>query len=235
MSRAPRLIEQQPEAPKDGVEMEVLVLGMPRTGTNLLGSKELSNLTVAGTLTSSSWANGIQSRLRKEIRTNLPSSTRAITAAEVDSLPYLNAFCNEVFRLYPPVPSIVRETRIDTCLDGTFIPKGTTLLILAGATNLDKERWGPDAEDFNPDRWMGEGRANSGGSDSSYANLSFLTGPRGYIEQSFAKSELLCLVAVLVGRFNIELQDPNKKLEIVRAISASPSDGVIARFTWLEV
>lgn len=28
-----RLIDQKPEAPKGGVEMEVLVLGMPRTGT----------------------------------------------------------------------------------------------------------------------------------------------------------------------------------------------------------
>jgi hypothetical protein len=30
---ATRLIDQEPEPPKDGAEVEVLVLGMPRTGT----------------------------------------------------------------------------------------------------------------------------------------------------------------------------------------------------------
>ncbi|MCJ1306636.1 hypothetical protein MMC25_000279 [Agyrium rufum] len=170
----------------------------------------------------------MQIRMREEIYKNAPSYTGTVTAAEVDSMPYLSAFCNEVLRFYPPVPSTVREARIDTSLDGVFIPKGTTLLIVAGATNLDTERWGPDAGEFNPERWMGEGRANSGGSDSNLANLTFLAGPRGCIGQSFAKSELLCLVAVLAGRFRIELQDPDKKLEIARAISAAPSDGVMA-------
>ncbi|KAH8904667.1 putative cytochrome P450 monooxygenase [Coniochaeta sp. PMI_546] len=177
----------------------------------------------------------MQIRLREEVRSHISTSTEStITAADIDSLPYLNAFCNEVLRFYPPVPSTVREARIDTTLAGSFIPKGTTLLILAGATNLDTARWGPDAEKFDPERWLGEGRANSGGSDSNYANLTFLAGPRGCIGQAFAKSELLCLVAVLVGRFTMELQEPEKKLEIVRAISSAPKDGVMARLARVE-
>lgn len=175
----------------------------------------------------------IQTRLRQEIRTSLASSSD-MTAAEVDSLAYLNAFCNEVLRFYPPVPSTVREANVDTSLAGIFIPKGTSLLILPGATNLDKDRWGSDAEEFSPDRWLGDGRANSGGADSNLANLTFLAGPRGCIGQSFAKSELLCLIAVLVGRFRVELEDPDKKLEINRSISATPKDGVMARLTRLE-
>jgi cytochrome P450 len=177
----------------------------------------------------------MQTRLREEIRVHLSTSSEStVTAADIDSLPYLNAFCNEVLRYYPPVPSTVREARVDTSLAGTFIPKGTTLLILAGATNLDKARWGPDAEEFNPDRWLREGRANSGGSDSNYANLTFLAGPRGCIGNSFARSELLCLVAVMVGRFRMELKDPKKELEIVRAISAAPKDGAVVRLTRME-
>ncbi|KAH8126584.1 hypothetical protein FP744_10009354 [Trichoderma asperellum] len=175
----------------------------------------------------------MQTLLREEIRTHFASSSN-ITAAQVDSLSYLNAFCNEVLRFYPPVPSTVREANIDTSLAGMFIPKGTSLLILPGATNLDKDRWGSDAEEFSPDRWLGDGRANSGGADSNLANLTFLAGPRGCIGQSFAKSELLCLVAVLVGRFRVELEDPDKKLEINRSISATPKDGVMARLIHLE-
>ncbi|KAH7120509.1 cytochrome P450 [Dactylonectria macrodidyma] len=152
-----------------------------------------------------------------------------VRAAEIDSLPYLNAFCNEVLRFYPPVPSTVREARVDTFLAGSFIPKGTTLLILPGATNLDQARWGLDAEEFNPDRWLGHGRTNNGGSDSNLANLTVLAGPQGCIGKSFAVSELLCLVAVLVSRFQMQLQDPDKALEIVRALSAAPMDVVCYR------
>lgn len=185
----------------------------------------------------------IQARLREEIRSHLPATIRSkddgkkpqpATAAQVDSLPYLNAFCNEVLRFYPPVRSTGREARKDTSILGHYIPKGTLLLLVPGATNLDTELWGPDAEEFNPDRWIGEGRAKSGGANTNYAFLTFLHGPRSCIGQSFAKSELACLVAVLVGRFRMELQDPMKKLETTNSVTTAPKDGVMARFTRLE-
>ncbi|KAF5978774.1 cytochrome P450 monooxygenase [Fusarium bulbicola] len=176
-----------------------------------------------------------QARLRDEVHSQLISlPDQTINAQAIDSLPYLNAFCNEVLRFYPPVPSTVREAGVDTSLAGTFIPKGTTLLILAGVTNLEETHWGADAAEFRPERWLARGRANSGGADSNYANLTFLAGSRGCIRKGFARSELLCLVAVLVSRFGMELENPEKKLEVVRAISAAPADGVIARLTTLE-
>lgn len=179
----------------------------------------------------------MQHRLRDEVRTNLPSPAAAeadITAENVDRLPYLSAFCNEVLRYYPTVPSTVREAKFDTILNGTFIPKGTSLLVLAGVTNLSPDHWGADAGIFNPDRWLGPGRAKSGGCNSHCANLSFLAGPRGCIGQYFAKSELLCLVAVLVGRFQISLQYPDRKLETIRSISEGPKDGTPAIFVPLD-
>ncbi|KAG5803351.1 hypothetical protein H9Q74_007613 [Fusarium xylarioides] len=176
-----------------------------------------------------------QARLREEVRSQLISlPDQTINAQAIDSLPYLNAFCDEVLRFYPPVPSTVREAGVDTSLAGTFIPKGTTLLILAGVTNLEEAHWGVDAAEFRPERWLARGRANSGGADSNYANLTFLAGSIGCIGKGFARSELLCLVAVLVSRFGMELENPEKKLEVVRAISAAPADGVIARLTSLE-
>ncbi|KAF5674665.1 cytochrome P450 monooxygenase [Fusarium circinatum] len=160
-----------------------------------------------------------QARLRDEVCSQLISqSGQTINAQAIDSLPYLNAFCNEVLRFYPPVPSTVREAGVDTSLAGTFIPKGTTLLILAGVTNLEETHWGADAMEFRPERWLARGRANSGGADSNYANLTFLAGHRGCI----------------VSRFEMELENPDKKLEVVRAISAAPADGVIAKLTLLE-
>ncbi|KAL1960130.1 hypothetical protein VTO42DRAFT_302 [Malbranchea cinnamomea] len=180
----------------------------------------------------------IQARLREEVRSNLPpiSGTNAapITASQIDSLPYLNAFCNEILRYYPPVRISVREAVKDTYIADTFIPKGTVISIVPPAMNRNPEYWGPDADEFNPDRWLGPGKSNNGGATSNYAFLTFLHGPRSCIGAGFSRAELACLVAVLVSRFEFELADPNKELELSTDVTVKPKDGVDVRVRLVE-
>lgn len=180
----------------------------------------------------------VQTRLREEVRTHLPPISpehpEPLSAATLDSLPYLNAFCNEVFRFHPSVPGTVRDAAKDTTLLGYPIPKGTRILVSPEVINHSKELWGPDADQFNVERWLGPGRANTGGASSNYSFLTFLHGPRSCIGQGFAKAELACLVAAIVGRFQMELKDADAKLEVRRSATVAPKDGVLARFTPLE-
>lgn len=180
----------------------------------------------------------VQTRLREEIRAHLPSIATehppSIHAAAIDNLPYLNAVCNEVLRFHPSVPTTVRVAVKDTTLVGTPIPKGTFLVISPEILNHMDELWSPDADKFNPDRFMGQGKANTGGAASNYAFLTFLHGPRSCIGQGFAKSELACLLAATVGRFHMELKYPDAKLEVREGATVSPKDGVLARLTPLE-
>ncbi|GFF39732.1 cytochrome P450 4A2 [Aspergillus udagawae] len=180
----------------------------------------------------------VQTRLREEIRAHLPPISpehpEPLSAATLDSLPYLNAFCNEVFRFHPSVPSTVRDAAEDTTLLGYPIPKGTRILVAPEVINHSKELWGPDADQFNVERWLGPGRANTGGASSNYSFLTFLHGPRSCIGQGFAKAELACLVAATVGRFQMELKDPDAKLELRLSATVAPKDGVLAKFTPLE-
>ena len=180
----------------------------------------------------------IQSRLREEIRANLPSisteNPQPPAAADIDNLPYLNAFCNEVLRFHPSVPATIRCASRDTTIIGEPIPKGTLFLIAPEIINKSKEFWGPDAGKFDPERWLGPGRANNGGADSNYANLTFLHGPRSCIGQGFAKAELACMVAVVVGKYHMELKNPNAPLEVRQQATVCPKDGVLAKFTTIE-
>ncbi|KAJ6069861.1 hypothetical protein N7499_011748 [Penicillium canescens] len=178
----------------------------------------------------------VQTRLRDEVRANLPSlnDETPITAAEIDNLPYLNAVCNEVLRFHPSVPATIRTAIRDTSLAGKHIPKGTLFTIPPQILNRMEEFWGPDADKFNPDRFMGPGKANTGGAVSNYAFLTFLHGPRSCIGQGFAKAELACLLAATVGRFRMELKYPDAKLELREGATVSPKDGVLAKFTLLE-
>ena len=143
---------------------------------------------IDGTAVAVSWAlltlcqnHDLASRLREEVRQNLPSPTHSneeekITADKIEGLPYLMAFCNEVNRFFPGVPMTTRVAIRDTVIGGQAIPKGTTVVISSAAINTDTRFWGPDAHDFNPDRFLKPGQANSGGATTPFANLSFLQG-----------------------------------------------------------
>ena len=178
-----------------------------------------------------------QTRLRDEIRAHLPSIDdveATVTDQDLERLPFLHAVCNEVLRVHAPVPLTLREAANDTSILGQPVPKGTRIIIAPWAVNLSTTLWGPDAAAFNPDRWMGPGRANSGGADSNYAFLTFLHGPRSCIGQAFAKAEFACLLASLVGRYEMALEDPVRDIEIKGGITARPKDGLMVRMRRIE-
>jgi cytochrome P450 len=178
-----------------------------------------------------------QKKLRAEIHAALPSISTSddnISSQDIDKLPYLNAVLNETMRVFPPVPLTLRETVADTTIQGHFIPKDTTVIICPWAVNTSKHLWGDDAREFNPDRWMGQGKANTGGADSNYAITTFLHGPRSCIGKDFAKAEFACLVAALVGKFELQMEDEAWKLEIQGGITARPKGGLRVRLTPVE-
>ena len=171
----------------------------------------------------------MQTRLRGEVRTHLESSLdrdakRAITPSEIDDLPYLNAICNETLRLFPPVPLTFRVAVEDNMILGQYIPKGTRIVISPWAVNANRELWGDDATEFNPERWMRPGTANTGGAESNYSFLTFLHGPRSCIGQGFAKAEMACLLAVWVATFETQLADPDYVLKVQNGITSVPKD-----------
>lgn len=122
----------------------------------------------------------VQKRLRAEIHEHISSLENNVDDTIIDNMPYLHAVCQEVLRVYAPVPVTLREAVVDTTIQGEFIPKGSVVMLAIWAINTNKELWGADADDFNPDRWMRPGQANSGGATSNYAFSTFLHGPRSW-------------------------------------------------------
>ncbi|KAJ4144385.1 hypothetical protein LMH87_003269 [Akanthomyces muscarius] len=176
-----------------------------------------------------------QSRLREEIRAAIPSPENvdsSISSADIDNLPYLNAVCDEVLRLYGPVPATVRVNNCDTTIQGEFIPRDTMVIVPIWAINTDPLLWGPDAHDFKPERWLkpqGDG-AVPAQSTSNYAFMTFLQGPHKCIGNTFARSEMACLLAAWVGRFAFELDDPTlmdeRNIVIPPSVIAKPDGGL---------
>lgn len=193
----------------------------------------------------------VQDRVREEVRSRLPSldSGEDVSCADIDGMPYLNAVCNEILRYYGPVPLTIRDAIRDTSILGHFVPKGTRLFIGIWATNKSKELWGPDADQFKPERWLedetsttingGEKRAAaSGGASSNYAQMTFLHGPRSCIGSGFAKAEFAVLLAAWIGRFQFKLryeeEHDEAKIIIKGGITAKPSKGMHVKATVIE-
>lgn len=174
----------------------------------------------------------IQTKLRAEIRAQLPSLNGPVTAADIDNCHYLSAVCNEVLRIWSPVALTIRVADKDTSIVGHFIPKGTTIILPPWAVNVSKELWGLDASEFKPERWLdADGKANKqGGAVSNYAYLTFLHGPRSCIGQKFAQAEFACLVAGWVGKFESRFEEGselvNGEPEIKGGVTSKPKGGL---------
>lgn len=144
-------------------------------------------------------------------------------------MPYLNGVCNEVLRLFPTIPVSARVAIRDTTVAGHFIPNGTMMFVVPWAINRNPDLWGPDAEEFVPERWIDKetGRATmNGGADSNYSFLTFLHGPRSCIGERFARAELRALLAAFVGSFEMQMADPNEKVVVGGTITSKPMNGM---------
>ena len=118
--------------------------------------------TIPGTLTScigslsTPEGQAFQYRAYEDIKKHYPNIEDAWKESlEVEAVPYINAIIKEAARYYTvSAMSLPRKAYTDIDWDGAIIPKGTMILINAQAGNHDKGHFGPDADTFNPERWL---------------------------------------------------------------------------------
>ncbi|KAF9767526.1 Cytochrome P450 monooxygenase fum15 [Fusarium sp. DS 682] len=112
----------------------------------------------------------VQTRLREEIKSHFPNPKTSPRSEKISSttlqeaidfkLPYLNAVCLEVLRNFAPIPLTMREATCHTTILQTTVPAGTRIILAPRVTNRDSALWGPDANNFNPDRWLSPKNGN---------------------------------------------------------------------------
>ncbi|POM57816.1 Cytochrome p450 [Phytophthora palmivora] len=154
----------------------------------------------------------VEATIRMEIAEKLPkvSEGNAIpTMQEVGQLVYLEAALKETLRLYPSVPVEPKQTVADTTLsDGTFVPAGTAIGLATYAMARMTEVWGPDAEEFKPERWI-DPMTGKLLTVSAYKFASFNAGPRMCLGMNLAMLEMKLVAAGLLTKFHIEVLNPD--------------------------
>ncbi|CAA7268933.1 unnamed protein product [Cyclocybe aegerita] len=153
-----------------------------------------------------------------------------------ESLPFLNALVKETLRFYSMVPYSERIAIKDTVIPVsqpittrsgqqiTQIPvkKGQYVQIAISSYHRLPSLWGPDAEEFNPVRWLDDRTKLGDKALGPYANLlTFLGGPRTCLGWCFAVLEMQIVLCELVRKFNLGLPE-NSIIEPAHAISLVP-------------
>jgi benzoate 4-monooxygenase len=87
-------------------------------------------------------------------------------------------------------------------LHGHTFPAGTTLSIPAYTIHHSKSIWGPDADEFNPDRWT-EGTITE---RQRAAFIPFSYGPRACVGRNVAEMELALIVGTVFRRNEFRLE-----------------------------
>ncbi|KJX95242.1 putative cytochrome protein [Zymoseptoria brevis] len=141
-------------------------------------------------------------RLREELETVLgPTSTTASTLKSsphlLNRLEYTHCIIKETLRLYP-IDDTVRSGSpslhlTDRETGEKFPTDGYMIMIDQYGMGRSEDIWGPDANDFNPDRFLPE---NSGKFPKG-AYRAFELGPRNCIGQNFAIMEMKIVLALV--------------------------------------
>ncbi len=139
------------------------------------------------------------------------------------SLRFARDVFREALRLYPPVPMMVRQNRVEEEFRGRTLRAGAQVVISPWHLHRHERLWDrPDA--FDPDRWAGEGREAA---RDGY--LPFSRGARVCPGAGFAMLEGTLLLAHLVRAFRFE-PVPGRVPVPVAHLTVRAKDGI-----WLRV
>ncbi|KAK7942479.1 Cytochrome P450 monooxygenase vrtE [Apiospora aurea] len=142
-------------------------------------------------------------------------------------LPYLEAVVREAMRMHPGVCMLLERyvpAEGLTLPDGRFVPAGTAVGVNPYVAGRNPGVWGADADTYRPERWLrGHAPGTPDETDDEYmlrmrrfnaSDLTFGGGSHVCIGRHLAQLEVYKIVATVVRRYHVELEDPAKEWEV---------------------
>ncbi|KAJ3683143.1 hypothetical protein LUZ60_013370 [Juncus effusus] len=148
---------------------------------------------------------------------------------ELKSMNYLHAALHESMRLLPPVPFDSKFSRDDDELpDGTYVTKGTRVTYHPYAMGRMKSIWGPDCEEFKPERWLNEDRVFV--PESPFKYPVFQAGMRVCLGRELALTEMKTVIVSILREFDVDVMFRNGEFpRFALGLTASFKGGIPAK------
>ncbi|XP_059434830.1 cytochrome P450 714A1-like [Corylus avellana] len=140
----------------------------------------------------------------------------------VRKMKVLTMVIHESLRLYPPVSAVSKEALKDLKFGDIHVPNGFTVWTLLVTLHQDPDIWGPDAEEFNPERFA---NGVSGACKFPHVYMPFGVGPRMCLGQNLAMAELKIILALIVSNFSFSLSPKYRHFPTMTLV-ITPEHGV---------
>lgn len=163
----------------------------------------------------------VYGKAREEADRVIAEAGGNMTKINANNLKYIDAVCKESLRLQPTAPAwsvTPISEKGETLPGGYHIPHGMAVAMLLPALHRDPKAWGPDAEEFRPERFL------DGASIMPDAWKPFGNGQRACIGRGFAMQEAVIAIALIVSRFDLEMADKNYDLTIRQTLTIKPDN-----------
>ncbi|KOS19311.1 Benzoate 4-monooxygenase [Escovopsis weberi] len=143
-------------------------------------------------------------KLQAELDAAIPEGVAVPTYPMVRDLPYLEAVINETLRHHCTsgigLPRLVPPESNGAVICGKFFPPGTVLSVPTYSIHHSTEIWGPDANEFRPERWEDLTARQKN------AFIPFSHGPRSCVGRNVAEMEMKLIVATWARRYGISIR-----------------------------
>ncbi|XP_052738453.1 cytochrome P450 4C1-like [Bicyclus anynana] len=177
---------------------EILTIIMAGTDTSAVG--------MAFTLILLGKYPDIQQKVYEELKEVFGDSNRPLVKEDLPKLKYLERVVKESFRLFPPVPFILRKVEKEITLpSGVTIPSGSGIFVSIFGAHRDPKYWGPDAEHFDPDRFLPE-RFNL---QHACSYMPFSYGPRNCVGYQYAFQSIKTALTSILRNYKV-IGEPEK-------------------------
>lgn len=162
----------------------------------------------------------IQEKVVAELHEVFGEQDSVVTFDDLSKLTYLEMVVKESLRHYPVGPFIARKTSEDFPFKGGIIPKDSIILLNIQKLHKDPKYWGPDADQFNPDRFFPEKLEKM----HPYTFLAFSGGPRNCIGIKYAWVVAKIMLVHLLRHYRFKthlksLKDIRTKVSIILKIA----------------
>lgn len=145
---------------------------------------------------------------------------QAPTYEQIHGLEYITQILEETLRLWPTAPAFTRGPKREPgeLIGGKyFIPFGQPVQLLLPQIHRSTKVWGPDAEQFNPDRFSEAAKA----ARPTGVYFPFGVGERACIGRQFAMQEAKLVLGMLMQRFDL-VGFENYQLRVKQSLTIKP-------------
>ncbi|CAG5035855.1 unnamed protein product [Parnassius apollo] len=161
---------------------------------------DTSALTIGFTLKLLAKYPKVQDRVFQELQEVFGNSNRPLVKEDLINLKYLERVVKETLRLFPPGPFIIRKVLQDLALpSGRILPAGSGIVVSIWGVHRDPKYWGPNAECFDPDRFLPE-RFNL---QHACSYMPFSNGPRNCVAYQYALMSVKTALSAILRRYKI--------------------------------